>query len=71
MKALFITGIVLVSTIIVYGEARGGRSSRREINTAVIITAITAALAILLVFFPDMPGPTELIAFLFSTIGMK
>ncbi|WP_341279040.1 hypothetical protein [Paenibacillus sp. FSL H8-0537] len=71
MKALFITGIVLVSVIIVYGEAHGGRSSRREINTAVTITAITAALAILLVFFPDMPGPTELIAFLFSTIGMK
>ncbi|WP_156182248.1 hypothetical protein [Paenibacillus algorifonticola] len=49
----------------------GGQSGRREISAAVTITAVTAALAVLLIFFPDMPGPTELIAFLFSTIGMK
>ncbi|MGG4147548.1 hypothetical protein ABEW34_31015 [Paenibacillus algorifonticola] len=71
MKVLFITGILLVSVIIIYGETRGQDNGRREMTTAIAITALTAALAILLVFFPDMPGPTELIAFLFSSMGMK
>ncbi|WP_308126673.1 MULTISPECIES: hypothetical protein [Priestia] len=45
------------------------RNQKKEKTSFVLLTTMGWLLAILLLFFPDMPGPTQMIDMLFKPLG--
>jgi hypothetical protein len=59
-------GVVLIT---IYECQKMNQNQKKEKVAFITITAMGWLLAILLVFFPDMPGPTQMIEKLFKPLG--
>ncbi|WP_405112962.1 hypothetical protein MHH28_05860 [Paenibacillus sp. FSL K6-1217] len=69
MKMAMILGILLLSAAIIIVEFRGSKAKKaRQVIAGITFTA--AGLAILLLFQPGLPGPTELVKLLFGRIDL-
>lgn len=55
--------------IFLYEWPKMDRNQKKEKAAFVILTTMGWLLAILLLFFPDMPGPTQMIDMLFKPLG--
>ncbi|MED1472732.1 hypothetical protein [Bacillus salipaludis] len=70
MKWLEVIGItVCVVLIILFEWPKMEQNQKKEKTAFVTITAVGWILGILLLFFPDMPGPTQMIEILFKPLG--
>ncbi|MDM5154508.1 hypothetical protein QUF88_11880 [Bacillus sp. DX1.1] len=70
MKWITIAGITAcVVLITLYEWPKMDRNQKREKAVFVILTAMGWLLAILLLFFPDMPGPTQMISNIFKPLS--
>ncbi|MDQ6601006.1 hypothetical protein [Bacillus salipaludis] len=70
MKWLAVIGItVCVVLIILFEWPKMEQNQKKEKTAFVTITAVGWILGILLLFFPDMPGPTQMIEVLFKPLG--
>ncbi|AVX07679.1 MULTISPECIES: hypothetical protein [Priestia] len=70
MKWITVIGItVCVVLIFLYEWPKMDRNQKKEKAAFVILTTMGWLLAILLLFFPDMPGPTQMIDMLFKPLG--
>jgi len=70
MKWITIIGITICVFLIVWYEwPKMDQNQRKEKAACVVLTATGWLLAILLLFFPDMPGPTQMIDVLFKPLG--
>lgn len=63
-------GITATVALMALHEWRKIRQNRKKEKVAfVILTALGWLLAILLVFFPDIPGPTQMIDTIYKPLG--
>ncbi|WP_028400700.1 hypothetical protein [Ectobacillus panaciterrae] len=70
MKWITVAGItVCVVLIVLYEWPKMDRNQKKEKAAFVTLTAMGWLLAILLLFFPDMPGPTQMIEKIFKPLG--
>lgn len=70
MKWLMVAGItVSVVLIALFEWPKMNRNQKKEKITFVTLSAMGWILAILLLFFPDMAGPTQMISWLFKPLG--
>jgi hypothetical protein len=70
MKWITVIGItVCVVLIFLYEWPKMDRNQKKEKAAFVLLTTMGWLLAILLLFFPDMPGPTQMIDMLFKPLG--
>jgi len=70
MKWITVLGITICVVLIVWYEwPKINRNQKEEKVVFVALTAMGWLLAILLLFFPDMPGPTQMIEMLFKPLG--
>jgi hypothetical protein len=70
MKGAEVVGItVLVLLIFLCGWPKAKRNQKKIKAAFVVLTIVGWLLAVLLVFFPDMPGPTQVISKLFKPLG--
>ncbi|WP_339184917.1 hypothetical protein MHB43_15115 [Paenibacillus sp. FSL H8-0317] len=67
MKLGSILGILMLATAIVYGEWKSSKEKRARIVSAGI-TAVAAVIGIILLFQPRLPGPTQIVKFLFGSV---
>lgn len=65
MKIAYTLAIILAAVGIGYGEWRASKEKKAQLAAAGIIS-VAAILAIALIFFPDLPGPTQLVLWLFG-----
>ncbi|XEC94701.1 hypothetical protein AB6A23_26010 [Paenibacillus tarimensis] len=62
--------LAVIGLIVLYEWPRFSRGKKsREKAAFVILVGIGAVLAALLIFFPDMPGPTQMIDRLYRPLG--
>ncbi|SDM84368.1 hypothetical protein SAMN04488137_2201 [Fictibacillus solisalsi] len=59
----------MVVLLILYEWPKMGQHQKKEKTAFVTITAMGWLLAILLLFFPDLQGPTQMIEQLFKPLG--
>ncbi|MDM5188214.1 hypothetical protein QUF99_13075 [Bacillus sp. DX4.1] len=70
MKWITVAGITIcVILITLYEWPKMDRNQKREKVAFVTLTAMGWLLAILLLFFPDMPGPTQMISYIFKPLS--
>ncbi|CRK83273.1 hypothetical protein [Neobacillus massiliamazoniensis] len=70
MKWIMLLGITVCLVLISLFEwQKLTRNQKKEKATLVTLTTMGWFLAILLVFFPEMPGPTQMIDKLFKPFG--
>ncbi|MCK6257826.1 hypothetical protein LCY76_14675 [Fictibacillus sp. KIGAM418] len=60
---------ILVVLLTLYEWPKMDQHQKKEKTAFVTITAMGWLLAILLLFFPDLPGPTQMIDKLFKPLG--
>ncbi|WP_227938968.1 hypothetical protein [Alkalihalobacillus deserti] len=70
MKGLIILGITIVIVLMfLYEWPKINQTQKKEKYTFVVLSAMSWILAVLLLFFPEMPGPTELVDQIFKPLG--
>ncbi|TMN23231.1 hypothetical protein FH966_10130 [Lentibacillus cibarius] len=70
MKWLMVLGIVAVAILItLYEWPKIEKEQKREKKVFVVLTTGSVILGIVLVYFPDMPGPTQLVEAIFKPLG--
>jgi multisubunit Na+/H+ antiporter MnhB subunit len=70
MNLASVFGITVVAILItLYEWPKMNKNQKKEKWTFVTLTIAGWLLAVLLVFFPDMPGPTHLIDMIFKPLG--
>ncbi|HZH61584.1 MAG TPA: hypothetical protein VEY70_18840 [Metabacillus sp.] len=70
MNLASVFGITLVAILItLYEWPKMKKNQKKEKWTFVTLTMAGWLLAVLLVFFPDMPGPTHFIDMIFKHLG--
>jgi hypothetical protein len=70
MKAAMVLGItVLVSLVTFFQWPKMDRNQRKEKTSYIALAILGWVLSILLVFFPEMDGPTEMLNKLFKPFG--
>lgn len=70
MTWISVVGITLcVVLITLYELPKIKKSQKKEKTAFVTLTAMGWMLGILLLFFPDLPGPTQLISKIFHPLG--
>lgn len=70
MELLAILGIILIGILItLYEWPKINKDQKKEKRTFVIITVGSIVLATLLVYFPEMPGPTQIVEGIFKPLG--
>lgn len=70
MKWLGVMGIIVIAVLFSLFELpKVNKDQQKEKRTFIILTVIASALGILLVFFPTMPGPTQLVEWIFRPLG--
>lgn len=70
MNLASVFGITLVAILItLYEWPKMKKNQKKEKWTFVTLTIAGWLLAVLLVFFPDMPGPTQFIDMIFKPLG--
>lgn len=70
MKLLSVLGIILIGILItLFDWKKINIDQKKEKQVFVILTAGSIILAILLVYFPEMPGPTQMVEGIFKPLG--
>ncbi|MCQ6561750.1 hypothetical protein [Paenibacillus mendelii] len=70
MKWAAILGITVILVLMaMYEWPKMDKKMKKEKSAFVAITIIGWLLAMLLVFFPDMPGPTQLVDAIYKPLG--
>ncbi|MFC4770293.1 hypothetical protein [Effusibacillus consociatus] len=70
MKWGFVFGVTVVAGLMaLYEWPKMNQNQKKEKAAFVTLTAIGWLLAVLLLFFPDMPGPTQLIDTIYKPLG--
>ncbi|MBM7643988.1 multisubunit Na+/H+ antiporter MnhB subunit [Scopulibacillus daqui] len=71
MKLMYAAGITLIVVLMtLYEWPKLKQANKKKEKTAyTIITLIGWVCAVLLVYFPDMPGPTQVVNFFFMPIS--
>lgn len=71
MKFGAVLGITLIVALMALYEWSLMKSKKQKKEKAVFVTlaAMGWLLAILIVFFPDMPGPTQLVEMIYKPLG--
>lgn len=70
MTWFFIIGITLVVTLMVlYEWPRMSQNQKREKSVFVILVTMEWLLAILLLFYPDLPAPTQMVETVFQPLS--
>ncbi len=70
MKWLSVLGILVIAVLItLYEWPKIKKNQKREKRAFVVLTLGSVMLAILLLYFPDMPGPTQLVDAIFKPFG--
>ncbi|WP_028589984.1 hypothetical protein [Paenibacillus massiliensis] len=67
MRLVSVLGILFLAAVILFGEWHGC-STRRVRVIMISVTLGTAILAIVLLYQPNLPGPTQWIKLLFGKI---
>jgi Na+/melibiose symporter-like transporter len=67
-------GVILVATlavalIILYGWPKLNQKQKKDKVTFIALTIMGWLLAILLVFYPELPGPTQMIDAIYRPLG--
>lgn len=65
MKIAYTLAVIVAAAGIGYAEWRAGEEGKARIVLLGLLL-LAAGLAIALIFFPDLPGPTQLILLLFG-----
>ncbi|GGJ99369.1 hypothetical protein GCM10007063_22130 [Lentibacillus kapialis] len=70
MKWAMVLGIVVIAVLItLYEWPKMNKNQKKERKAFAVLTMGSVVLAVLLVYFPDMPGPTQLVDSLFKPFG--
>jgi multisubunit Na+/H+ antiporter MnhB subunit len=70
MKAAFILGtLVLVAFIFLYEWPRINRTQKKEKAVFIVLLSLGTILAIVLIWNPDLPGPTQMIDYFYKPLG--
>ncbi len=70
MKAGFILGtFVLVVLIFLYEWPRINRTQKKEKVVFIVLLSLGTILAIVLIWNPDLPGPTQMIDYIYKPLG--
>jgi multisubunit Na+/H+ antiporter MnhB subunit len=70
MKAVFILGtLVLVALIFLYEWPRINRTQKKEKVVFVVLLSLGTILAIVLIWNPDLPGPTQMVDYIYKPLG--
>ncbi|WML44223.1 hypothetical protein [Neobacillus sp. PS3-40] len=64
-----ISSSLIILFIVLYQWPKIKKEQKKEKGAFIILTAFGWLLATLLFLFPDLPGPTELIDFIFKPLG--
>jgi multisubunit Na+/H+ antiporter MnhB subunit len=70
MKAVFILGtLVLVVLIFLYEWPRINRAQKKEKVVFIVLLSLGTILAIMLIWNPDLPGPTQMVDYIYKPLG--
>ncbi|QPA33004.1 hypothetical protein [Thermaerobacillus caldiproteolyticus] len=70
MKAGVILGtLVLVALIFLYEWPRINRTQKKEKVVFIVLLSLGTILAIMLILNPDLPGPTQMIEYIYKPLG--
>ncbi|GLH65168.1 hypothetical protein [Parageobacillus sp. G301] len=70
MKIVFILGtLVLVALIFLYEWPRINRTQKKEKVVFVVLLSLGTILAIVLIWNPDLPGPTQMVDYIYKPLG--
>jgi multisubunit Na+/H+ antiporter MnhB subunit len=70
MKVGFILGtLVLVAFIFLYEWPRINRTQKKEKAVFIVLLSLGTILAIVLIWNPDLPGPTQMIDYIYKPLG--
>lgn len=70
MKLALVFGITIVVALMFWYEwPRINKNQKKEKIAFVVLSALGWIIAVLLVFFPDIPGPTELVDKIYKPLG--
>ncbi|WP_143415230.1 hypothetical protein [Geobacillus sp. E263] len=70
MKIGLILGtLVLVALIFLYEWPRINRTQKKEKAVFVVLLSLGTILAIVLIWNPDLPGPTQMIDYIYKPLG--
>jgi len=61
--------IVVVVLIFLLELPRFRRAEKKEKATFLVLLALGMALAVVLLYFPDVPGPTQLVHYIFEPLA--
>jgi multisubunit Na+/H+ antiporter MnhB subunit len=70
MKIVFILGtLVLVALIFLYEWPRINRTQKKEKVVFVVLLSLGTILAIVLIWNPNLPGPTQMVDYIYKPLG--
>lgn len=70
MKIGLILGtLVLVALIFLYEWPRINRTQKKEKAVFVVLLSLETILAIVLIWNPDLPGPTQMVDYIYKPLG--
>ncbi|WP_027408598.1 hypothetical protein [Anoxybacteroides tepidamans] len=61
--------IVLLTLIVLFERPQWKRAQKKEKAAFVILLGMGTALAILLLYKPDLPGPTQMVDYIYRPLG--
>jgi uncharacterized membrane protein len=70
VKGFIVLGITIVIVLMfLYEWPKMNQKQKKDKYTFVVLSAMSWILAVLLLFFPEMPGPTEMVDQIFKPLG--
>ncbi|OIJ15280.1 hypothetical protein BKP35_05380 [Anaerobacillus arseniciselenatis] len=70
MKWAMIFGITILTALILWYELpKINQNQKKDKYVLIALSAMSWVLAVLLLFFPNMPGPTELVDQIYKPLG--
>ncbi|OLO42756.1 hypothetical protein BTR23_01780 [Alkalihalophilus pseudofirmus] len=70
MKWIMVLGITFVIVLMfLYEWPKINQKQKKEKYTFVVLSAMSWILAVLLLFFPEMPGPTDMVDRIYKPLG--
>ncbi len=70
MKLAALIGILIVTLLFtLYTWPKLNKDQRKEKRAFIVLTVMAVFLAVTLLYFPKLPGPTELIDWIFRPLG--
>ena len=70
MKAGFMLGtLVLAALIFLYEWPRINRTQKKEKVVFIVLLSLGTILAMVLIWNPDLPGPTQMVDYIYKPLG--